>query len=91
VSPLNDVWNELTNELDIVPHEGAAPVLPIKTSPVAPAAVTPNADVPLPYKTPLAVNVIAPEPPAATGNVPAVNARRLDVEYKSVVSCRERS
>ena len=31
VNPLNDVWNELTNELETVPHDGAPPVLPIKT------------------------------------------------------------
>jgi hypothetical protein len=73
VSPLNDVWNELTNELDTVPHDGAAPVLPIKTWPVVPAAVAPRGFVPSPYKTPLAVNVVAPDPPAATGSVPAVN------------------
>ena len=79
VNPLNDVWNELTNEPDIVDHVGADPVLPTKTCPVVPAAVTPNAEVPLPYTTPLAVNVVFAVPPAAIGNVPAAKAE-LDVE-----------
>ena len=82
VSPVVPALNELTKELDTVPHDGAAPVLPTKTWPVVPAAVTPTGDVPLPYKTPLAVNVISPVPPAATGNVPATKAE-ADVEYKA--------
>ena len=48
VNPLNDVWNDVTAAVDKVPHDGAEPVLPTKTCPVVPAAVTPNADVPLP-------------------------------------------
>ena len=79
VSPLKDVWNVVTAEPDKAPHVGAAPVLPIKTCPVVPAAVAPQAEVPLPYKTPLAVNVVAAVPPAAIGRVPAAKAE-LDVE-----------
>ena len=63
-----------TNELEMVLHDGAAPVFPINTWPVVPAAVTPNAEVVFPYKTPLAVNVVAAVPPAATGSVPAAKA-----------------
>jgi len=74
VSPFKDVWNVVTAEPDKEPHVGADPVLPIKTSPVAPAAVTPNADVPLPYTIPFAVNEVTFVPPAATGNVPATKA-----------------
>ena len=80
VSPLNDVWNDVTAAvLGIAPHVGADPVLPIKTCPVVPAAVTLIGEVPLPYKTPFEVNVVSPVPPAATGNVPAVKAE-ADVE-----------
>ena len=35
-----------------------------------PTAVAATADVPLPYRTPFAVNVAAPVPPLATGSVP---------------------
>ena len=75
VNPLNDVWNDVTAPVvGIAPHVGAPLVLANRTWPVVPAAVTPNAEVPLPYKTPLAVNVISPVPPAATGSVPATQA-----------------
>ena len=82
VNPVVPALNELTKELEIVPHDGADPVLPIKTWPVVPAGVTPNADVPLPYTIPLAVNEVTFVPPAATGNVPAVKTE-LDVEYNA--------
>ena len=61
VKPVVPALNELTKELETVAQDGAAPVLPTKTCPVVPAAVTPKAAVPLPYITPLDVNVVAPD------------------------------
>ena len=40
----------------------------------APAAVTPTALVPFPYRTPFVVNVVAPVPPLPTGKVPVTAA-----------------
>jgi len=67
----------------VLDHDGAAPVLPIRTCPVVPAAVTPNALVVLPYKTPLAVNVVAPVPPPLTCNVPHVGCAALPPEINA--------
>ena len=42
-----------------------------------PTAVAAIADVPLPYRTPFAVRVVAPVPPLATGRVPVTWLVRL--------------
>ena len=42
-----------------------------------PTAVAAIADVPLPYRTPFAVRVVAPVPPLPTGNVPVTWLVRL--------------
>ena len=46
-------------------HAGV-PLLEYKKYPLVPAAVACKAPVPLPYKIPLLVNVLAPVPPSAT-------------------------
>ena len=83
VNPLSEVWNEVTAPVDgTEPHVGAPPVLAKRTCPVVPADVTPNAEVPLPYTTPLAVNDVTAVPPDAIGSVPLVNDE-VDVAYKA--------
>jgi hypothetical protein len=46
----------------------------VKPLPLAPGATVCKALVPLPSRTLLAVKVVEPVPPAATGSVPAVRA-----------------
>jgi hypothetical protein len=46
--PIDPKLMEVTPAAGGAPHEGAAPVFPIRTCPVAPTAVTPTAPVPLP-------------------------------------------
>jgi hypothetical protein len=83
VNPLSEVWNDVTAAVvGIAPHVGAPPVLAKRTCPVVPADVTPNADVPLPYTIPLAVNEVTFVPPAVTGKVPLVKDD-VDVAYKA--------
>ena len=48
VSPVVPKLTEVTPAAGGAPHEGAAPVFPMRTCPVVPAAVTPTAPVPLP-------------------------------------------
>jgi hypothetical protein len=55
----------------------------VSTLPVVPGATAWSADVPLPNSTLLAVRVVAPVPPAATGRVPAVNPED-EVEYSAL-------
>ena len=69
----------------VLVQEGAAPVLPINTCPVVPAAVTPNALVVLPYKMPLDVNVFVPVPPDPTARgVPSENMPPEEIVAASV-------
>jgi len=58
------------SETQLVPLE-------VKTLPSAPGATTCSALVPLPSKTLLAVSVVAPVPPLATGRVPVTAVARL--------------
>jgi hypothetical protein len=60
-------------EVHVVPFD-------VRTLPDEPGATSCTADVPLPSKTLLAVSVLAPVPPEATGKVPVVNAD-VDVAY----------
>jgi hypothetical protein len=70
VRPVVPALNEVTPMPVRAAHEGAPPVLPTRTSPVAPTAVAAIAEVPEPYRTPFAVSVDAPVPPRATESWP---------------------
>lgn len=57
-------------EVQVVP-------LLVKIFPDVPGATDATAEVPLPTNTALAVSVVAPVPPLATGNVPVTSDARL--------------
>src|SRR5208337_3738546 len=57
-----------------VPNAGSDPVTPTSGIPVVPAAVAWNAEVVSPIKTPLTVNVVAPDPPCGTVTVAPVDS-----------------
>jgi hypothetical protein len=62
--------------------------LDVRIFPDEPGATKVTAEVPLPKMTLLAVRVVAPVPPEATGNVPVVRAE-IDVAYTAPPDVKE--